>query len=181
MIKGRKQGRGHGYDSLYFSWVIFRASMAFPRTHVQTYPSQLTGLKWVMWPLLPQGDWVFSIFSLGSREKRKGSWEWPLGSQCLLHYWPHFYKRQTGHSTWPKFPLLTSDQEGVEISVTSSSQKLFFLSFFFSLFCLFRAVLEAHGSSQARGRIGAASLHHSHARSEPCLWPTPQLTTTPDP
>ena len=43
----------------------------------------------------------------------------------------------------------------------------------------------AYGGSQARGRIGAraASLHHSHsnARSEPRLWPTPQLTETPDP
>ena len=43
----------------------------------------------------------------------------------------------------------------------------------------------AYGSSQARGWIGAAAagLHHSpsNARSEPCLWPTPQLTAMPDP
>ena len=40
----------------------------------------------------------------------------------------------------------------------------FFLSFFFFFFFfLFRAKLEAYGSSHARGRIGAvaASLHHS--------------------
>ena len=41
------------------------------------------------------------------------------------------------------------------------------------IFCLFRAALEAHGSSQARGRIGAtaASLHHRHknVESEPSL------------
>ena len=45
---------------------------------------------------------------------------------------------------------------------------------------LFRAILKAHGSSQARGRIGAtaAGLCHScsNARSEPCLKSTPQLT-----
>ena len=57
----------------------------------------------------------------------------------------------------------------------------FFLSFFLSLFlpfflfflCLFRATPMAHGSSQARGPIGAtaAGLHHSHsnARSKPRL------------
>ena len=49
-------------------------------------------------------------------------------------------------------------------------------------FCLFRAVLAAHGYSWARGIIGvvAASLHqnHSNARSEPHLQPTPQLMAT---
>ena len=52
----------------------------------------------------------------------------------------------------------------------------------FFLFCLFRATPLAYGSSQARGPIWAvaASLHHSHSytRSEPCLWPTPQLKAT---
>ena len=35
---------------------------------------------------------------------------------------------------------------------------------FFLFFCFFRVTLAAHGSSQARGPIGAAgaSLHHSH-------------------
>ena len=59
--------------------------------------------------------------------------------------------------------------------------------FFFSFFCflIFRAVLAAYGSSQARDwiRAVAAGLHHSHsnARSELCLWPTAQLTATLDP
>ena len=42
----------------------------------------------------------------------------------------------------------------------------------------------AYGSSLARGHIrAAAGLHHghSHAGSEPHLWPTPQLTATLDP
>ena len=53
-----------------------------------------------------------------------------------------------------------------------------------NFFLLFRATSTAYGSSQARGRIGAAAtgLHHSHshAGSELCLRPTPQLTATPD-
>ena len=60
------------------------------------------------------------------------------------------------------------------------------LSFFF--FCLFTAAPAAYGGSQARGLIGtvAAGLHHSHpshsnSRSEPHLWPTPELTATLDP
>ena len=55
--------------------------------------------------------------------------------------------------------------------------------FFFCLF--FRASSMTCGGSQARGlvRATAAGLCHSHsnARSEPHLWPTPQLTATPDP
>ena len=51
-------------------------------------------------------------------------------------------------------------------------------------FFLFRATPLAYGSSQARGQIGAtaAGLHHSYSNtgSKPCLWPTPQLTTTLD-
>ena len=49
---------------------------------------------------------------------------------------------------------------------------------------LFRATPTAYGGSQARGRIGAAvaGLHHSHSNTEsqPCLRPTPQLTSMPD-
>ena len=53
--------------------------------------------------------------------------------------------------------------------------------FFFFL----RAAPAACGGSQTRGRIGAVALglyhRHSSARSRLCLWPTPQLTATPDP
>ena len=60
---------------------------------------------------------------------------------------------------------------------------MFWLFFFFFFFCLFRAAPAAYGGSQARGPIGApaAGLHHSHAGSELCLQPTPQLTATLDP
>ena len=43
-----------------------------------------------------------------------------------------------------------------------------------------RAAPAAYGSSQAKGQIWATAACHSHrhssAGSEPCLWPTPQLT-----
>ena len=55
----------------------------------------------------------------------------------------------------------------------------------FLFVCFFRATPKAYGSSQARGRTGAgaAGLHHndSNVRSKPSLWPTPQLTATPNP
>ena len=61
---------------------------------------------------------------------------------------------------------------------------LFLNVFFAFLFCLFRAVPEGYGGSQARRplRAVAAGLHqsHSNAGSEPRLQPTPQLTATPD-
>ena len=44
----------------------------------------------------------------------------------------------------------------------------------------------AYGGSEARGQIGAVAsggLNHRHssARSEPCLWPAPQLMAMLDP
>ena len=51
------------------------------------------------------------------------------------------------------------------------------LRFFFFFFLLFRATPMAYGGSPARGQIGAVAtcLCHSHAGSELCLQPTPQL------
>ena len=55
----------------------------------------------------------------------------------------------------------------------------------FFVFCLYRATPEAYGGYQAKGQIGALapSLYHrdSNIRSKPRLWPTLQLTATPDP
>ena len=64
--------------------------------------------------------------------------------------------------------------------------KKFVLVLFGGISCclLFRATTMAYGSSQARGRIGAAaaSLRHNHsnARSEPGLQPMLQLVATLD-
>ena len=53
------------------------------------------------------------------------------------------------------------------------------------VFRLYRAVPAAYGGFQARGLVGAVAAHllqsHINAKSEPHLWPTPQLTATPDP
>ena len=59
----------------------------------------------------------------------------------------------------------------------------FFFFFFFFDFLPYLGLLQL--DSQARSPIGAiaAGLHHSHsnAESQLHLWPTPQLTATPDP
>ena len=49
-----------------------------------------------------------------------------------------------------------------------------FFSFLF-LCLLFRAAPMTYGTSQVRGRIGAQLSAYTTARSEPRLWPTPQL------
>ena len=54
-----------------------------------------------------------------------------------------------------------------------------------SVFLLLMAAPEAYGSSEARGRIGAAAagLFHSHSNTRPGLHlqPFPQPVTGPDP
>ena len=58
---------------------------------------------------------------------------------------------------------------------------------FYFILLFFGIAPAAHGSSQARGQVGAgaevASLCHSYSntRSEPCLRLTPQLMAKPDP
>ena len=71
------------------------------------------------------------------------------------------------------------------LCVESKGKKMIQKDFFFFFFLVFsKAMPVAYGGSQARGLVGAiaASLHHSHsnAGSEPHLWPTPQLTATPE-
>ena len=62
---------------------------------------------------------------------------------------------------------------------------LFYFILFYFILLSFWATPMAYGGSWVRGWIGAvaACLHHSqsHARSEPHLWPTPQLTAVPLP
>ena len=60
-----------------------------------------------------------------------------------------------------------------------------YLFLFIFVFLSFRAALVAYGVSQARGQIQAVATglrqSHSNAGSEPCLWPTLQLTAMPSP
>ena len=99
---------------------------------------------------------------------------------------------------WPVF--LCKVQTGAEYIIISNpppgstSYLFYFITFYFILFyfifCLLSSlgcicIMWSYGGSQAKGWIGAsaAGLHHSHSNlgSEPCLQPTPQHTTTPDP
>ena len=65
------------------------------------------------------------------------------------------------------------------IGLFSISNTIYLCIYFliFNFFLLFRAAPAAYGNSQARGRIGATDLHHSHsnAGSTPYLWPIPHL------
>ena len=60
-----------------------------------------------------------------------------------------------------------------------------FILFYFCLFAFSWAAPAAYGGSQARSPIGAVAAglcqSYSNVGSEPCLWPTPQLTARPDP
>ena len=60
---------------------------------------------------------------------------------------------------------------------------IFFCLLVFCILSFFRAAPKAYGDSQARGLIGAVAAglrqSHSNARSELCLWPTPQHEATP--
>ena len=86
--------------------------------------------------------------------------------------------------------IVAKNKVGKSVLITTKNtyyQKyIWYWSFFlFFLFLLFRATPKAYEVSQPRGQIGAmaASLHHSHSNkgSKLHLWPTPQLTATPDP
>ena len=80
-------------------------------------------------------------------------------------------------------PMFSSRSFMVSCLMFKSLSHLEYL--FIYLFVYFRTMGVAYGSSQARGWIGAAAAGHSHShrntRSEPQLWPTSQVTTTPDP
>ena len=95
---------------------------------------------------------------------------------------------------WPKKTFVWLMSEKVLSMFSSRSFMVSCLMFkslshleylFIYLFVYFRTMGVAYGSSQARGWIGAAAAGHSHShrntRSEPQLWPTSQVTTTPDP
>ena len=71
----------------------------------------------------------------------------------------------------------------VQFEHVGDKKRVFF--FFFCLFVFFRAAPAAYGGTQARGGIGAVATvlrqSYRNSGSEPCLQPTPQLTTTWDP
>ena len=82
---------------------------------------------------------------------------------------------------WPKKKGLKLSYAGILFVGTFG----FCFVLFCFVFCPFRAISEAYGGSQARGRNGAvaASLRQSHSNAglEPHLQPTPQLMAVLDP
>ena len=105
-----------------------------------------------------------------------------LPSLCLLILYSSagvFFKVNTFKKINFRF---TEENEKYRVSIyplpTTVSPIIIVINFFLVL--LFRPIPAAHGSFQARGRIGAAAVSlgqsHSKARSETCLWPVPQFT-----
>ena len=82
--------------------------------------------------------------------------------------------------------LKTKQEESEDLGEQFTRIQVWWSYFFFFFFPgLFRAAPAANGSCQARSQIRAAAAglchSHSHTRSEPCLWPTPQLMAALDP
>jgi len=141
-----------------------------------------------------------NIFCLNNKHYQDHIWlqsnkNHPQWFKSIGYYWYHITKVY--------LPLKRKDENMLTKAFASGSPDSYFFKkkkknphfylqlvhFFFNLFiiffCLFRALPMVYGGSQTRGLIGAtaAGLHqsHSNARSNPHLWPTPQLTATPDP
>ena len=126
-----------------------------------------------------------------------------LGSNCGWSCWPRpqpqqgligaasaTYAAACGNSRfltpWPSpgiQPASSQRQRWVlNLQGHNGNSKSLIFIFIFCPFFFVTAKPATYGGSQARSPIGtvAAGLCHS-ARSEPHLWPTPQLTATPDP
>ena len=105
------------------------------------------------------------------------------GSQQISEWIHEWTNRQMKVARWTGRGNLGHSGLGTRPRVLKKMMKI--VPILETFFFLFRAAPEAYGSSQARGWIGAtaANLHHSHcnARSELHVWPTAQLTATPDP
>ena len=101
---------------------------------------------------------------------------WSL-TGSILSSWPKKYERSI-----KAVIIRIGNSRRLKLSSHFVQDKTLIQSF---VFCLFMAAPMEYGGFQARGciRAAAAGLHrsHSNARSEPYLWPTPQLKATPDP
>ena len=108
-----------------------------------------------------------------------------LTLQCYPYFLKlqHYSCMQPGSIFFPPF-FLSSNLEKSKWP-NQYFPTLWHMHKFVFFFLLFRATPMAYGGSQSRGwiRATAAGLCHSHsnARSEPRLWPTPQLMATSEP
>ena len=91
------------------------------------------------------------------------------------------------HYNTPKevYPRPLATRDGIPENEPQLNSKPYQNCILFLFFSVFKASTKAYGSSQAKGRMGAAAagLHHSHisARSEPHFWPVLQLVATLNP
>ena len=129
------------------------------------WPAASQSSKWQHLALAPIPAW--------SRGQSK------LESTCSMHRRPIYWYQVVMKEGQL---LLQGTKQGEWAAYAQKTQTSCWLpgnSFYFFIFLLFRATPVAYGSSQARCpiRAAAASLRHSHsnARSELCLWRTPQL------
>ena len=108
-----------------------------------------------------------------------GEWCWPIG--FLPVPTPSRKPQSLSLESWglqsiPPFSRFGRTLYCHQRPKSLKSSGFFFVvvfSFVLLLFCLFRATPVAYGSSQTRGWIGVAGLHHSHSntRSELSLQP----------
>ena len=115
------------------------------------------------------------------------------GKQDAFKMWPgsctHHMDVMSSH--WPLLSHMTTltckgglqlDCHGSRLNSRKKRREEYLVIFLYFVF--FRAAPAAYGGPQARGLIGttAAGLRHSHshARSKPHLWPTPELMAIPD-
>ena len=156
---------------------------------LNSFPLRLFELKQIEWQIFLQQRWV------GPGENCN------LGSATMVSHW-----NSHSHKEWEGFYREEMEDGKAIINKESMAfidwvlirKEIFLLvglychrawklpipvSQLFFFFCLFRAVPEAYGGSQARGGFVAvtAGLCHSNARSEPHLQPIPQLMAVPDP
>ena len=148
--------------------------------------------------------WVVTLgirgeHSANQRRREGRGLTWGQGS-CMTAGAGAWNWEGTGQDGFFLFPSSIREQNIISIiSLTKASRTswsckpyIFFFFFFFeqgfslkNFFCLFRAVPAAYGSSQARGRIGAAAAglrhRHSNAGSELHLQSIPQFTEMLDP
>ena len=121
--------------------------------------------------------------------QKRPSVQWWIDEQNVVH--PHngmlfsVKKERNSDICYNRDMMLRHKKTNADLYLYEVLRAVKIIKTIFFFFGLFRAAPAAYGGYQARGwiRTTAANLLHSHsnARSEPCLWPTPQLSATPGP
>ena len=109
------------------------------------------------------------------------AWWWL--SSCLEHLWILTEEHLILVAAFIKYICMGRLFQLLRLSFLSHRMRVMLVRLF--VYCFLQPHLKHMEVARARGRTGAAAagLRHSHsnARSEWCLWPTPQLMAMPDP